>query len=140
MPQEIVVPVLHINIKKNTDVSQVNVDILGKQANITTANLSVKLYQVDIANEKTKGVTLRLGFYDSTGDIVSDSVVMTFDSTNNDSLQREQKHTFRFKNTISQLNGQEVVLRMERQIENTDQYAPYREEVYKVKVMFEVEW
>lgn len=140
MPQEIVVPVLHINIKKNTDVGQVNVDILGKQANITTASLSVKLYQVDIANEKTKGVTLRLGFYDSTGDIVSDSVVMTFDSTNNDSLQREQKHTFRFKNTISQLNGQEVVLRMERQIENTDQYAPYREEVYKVKVMFEVEW
>ena len=65
---------------------------------------------------------------------------MTFDSTNNDSLQREQKHTFRFRNTISQLNGQEVVLRMERQIENTDQYAPYREEVYKVKVMFEVEW
>ena len=140
MPQEIVVPVLHINIKKNTDISRVNVDILGKQANITTASLSVKLYQVDIANEKTKEVTLRLGFYDSTGDIVSDSVVMTFDSTSNDSLQREQKHTFRFKNTISQLNGQEVVLRMERQIENTDQYAPYREEVYKVKVMFEVEW
>lgn len=140
MPQEIVVPVLHINIKKNTDVGQVNVDILGKQANITTASLSVKLYQVDIANEKTKGVTLRLGFYDSAGDIVSDSVVMTFDSTSNDSLQREQKHTFRFRNTISQLNGQEVILRMERQIENTDQYAPYREEVYKVKVMFEVEW
>lgn len=140
MPQEIVVPVLHINIKKNTDVGQVNVDVLGKQANITTASLSVKLYQVDIASEKTKGVTLRLGFYDSAGDIVSDSVVMTFDSTSNDSLQREQKHTFRFKNTISQLNGQEVILRMERQIENTDQYAPYREEVYKVKVMFEVEW
>ena len=44
------------------------------------------------------------------------------------------------KNMISKLNGQEVTLRMERQIENTDQYAPYKEETYKVKVMFEAEW
>ena len=90
--------------------------------------------------EKAKGVTLRMGFYDATGDIISDSVVMTFDSASNDSQQREQKHTFRFKNMISKLNGQEVTLRMERQIENTDQYAPYKVETYKVKVMFEAEW
>ncbi len=140
MPQEIVIPVLHVNIRKNKDVSYVDVDILGKQSNITTANLSVKFYQVDVATEKTKGVTLRLGFYDSTGNIISDTVSMTFDSASNDSLQREQKHTFRFKNMISKLNGQEVTLRMERQIENTDQFAPYKEEVYKVKVMFEAEW
>lgn len=140
MPQEIVIPVLHVNIRKNKDVSYVDVDILGKQSNITTANLSVKFYQVDVATEKTKGVTLRLGFYDSTGNIISDTVSMTFDSASNDSLLREQKHTFRFKNMISKLNGQEVTLRMERQIENTDQFAPYKEEVYKVKVMFEAEW
>ena len=140
MPQEIVIPVLHVNIKKTKDVSNVDVDILGKQSNITTASLSVKFYQVDVATEKTKGVTLRMGFYDATGDIISDSVVMTFDSASNDSQQREQKHTFRFKNMISKLNGQEVTLRMERQIENTDQYAPYKEETYKVKVMFEAEW
>ena len=140
MPQEIVIPVLHVNIRKNKDVNYVDVDILGKQSNITTANLSVKFYQVDVATEKTKGVTLRLGFYDSTGNIISDTVSMTFDSASNDSLLREQKHTFRFKNMISKLNGQEVTLRMERQIENTDQFAPYKEEVYRVKVMFEAEW
>lgn len=140
MPQEIVIPVLHVNIRKDKDVSYIDVDILGKQSNITTANLSVKFYQVDVATEKTKGVTLRLGFYDSTGNIISDTVSMTFDSASNDSLLREQKHTFRFKNMISKLNGQEVTLRMERQIENTDQFAPYKEEVYKVKVMFEAEW
>ena len=140
MPQEIVIPVLHVNIKKTKDVSNVDVDILGKQSNITTASLSVKFYQVDVATEKTKGVRLRMGFYDGAGDIISDSVVMTFDSASNDSQQREQKHTFRFKNMISKLNGQEVTLRMERQIENTDQYASYKEETYKVKVMFEAEW
>ena len=49
-------------------------------------------------------------------------------------------HTFKFKNTISKLNGQDVFLRMERQVENTNEYAIYKEEVYKVKVMFEAEW
>ena len=140
MPQEVVIPVLHVNIKKNENINIVDVDILGKQSNITTANLSVKFYQVETATDKTKGITLRLGFYDSNNDSISDSVVLTFDSASNDSLSREQKHTFKFKNTISKLNGQDVFLRMERQVENTNEYAIYKEEVYKVKVMFEAEW
>ena len=140
MLQEIAVPVLHVNIKKVKDVSYVGVDILGKQSNITTASMSVKFYQVDIASGKMKGVTLRMGFYDSDGNIISNSVIMTFDSSSNDTQMREQKHIFKFKNKISQMNGQEVTLRMDRQIENTDQYVPYKEEAYKVKVMFEAEW
>ena len=133
-------PVMHINIKKSETVSTVDVDILGKQTNITTASISVKFYQVDATSEKTKGITLRLGFYDANNENISDSVVLTFDSDSNDSLQREQKHTFRFKNSISKLNGQEVILKMEKLIDNTDQFAIYREEAYKVKVMFEAEW
>lgn len=140
MPQEVVVPVMRVNIKKTGDVRNVDVDILGKQSNITTANLSVKFYQIDVATEKVKGVTLRMAFYNADNDMISDSVIMTFDSRNNESVSREQKHTFRFKNIISQLNGQEVVLRMERQVENTSQFVPYKEEIYKVKVMFEAEW
>ena len=93
-----------------------------------------------MATVKVKGVTLRMVIYIADNDMISDSVIMTFDSRNNESVSREQKHTFRFKNIISQLNGQEVVLRMERQVDNTSQFVPYKEEVYKVKVMFEAEW
>ena len=87
-----------------------------------------------------KGLTLRLGFYTSEGEIISDSVTLTFDSASSESTMREQKHTFKFKNVISKLNGQMVTLRMERQVENSDQFAPYREEDYKVSVMVEAEW
>ena len=83
---------------------------------------------------------MRLGFYTAEGENISDSVTLTFDSQSEDSKMREQKHTFRFKNVISKLNGQEVVLRMERQVENSEQFALYREESYKVSVMFEAEW
>ena len=140
MPQETVVPLLHVNIKKTTDVKQVDVDILGKQSRVTTTCQSVKFYQTEAASEKIKGITLRLGFYTAEGDNISDSVTLTFDSQSEDSKMREQKHTFRFKNVISKLNGQEVILRMERQVENSEQFALYREESYKVSVMFEAEW
>lgn len=35
MPQEVAVPVLHVNVKKKTDIKSVDVDILGKQSRIT---------------------------------------------------------------------------------------------------------
>lgn len=140
MLQEIVVPVLHVNVKKKTDVKFVDVDILGKQSRITQTSQSVKFYQTEEATDKVKGITLRLGFYTSEGEIISDSVTLTFNSINTDSQQREQKHTFKFKNIIAKLNGQVVTLRMEKLVDNTTQFVPYREEEYKVSVMFEAEW
>lgn len=140
MLQEIVVPVLHVNVKKKTDVKFVDVDILGKQSRITQTSQSVKFYQTEEATDKVKGITLRLGFYTSEGEIISDSATLTFNSINTDSQQREQKHTFKFKNIIAKLNGQVVTLRMEKLVDNTTQFVPYREEEYKVSVMFEAEW
>ena len=95
MPQEIAVPVLHINVKKKTDVKSVDVDILGKQSRITQMNQSVKFYQTEEATDKVKGMTLRLGFYTTDGEIISDSATLTFDSTSADSQQREGRKRHR---------------------------------------------
>ena len=140
MPQEITVPVLHVNIKKDADISQVDVDILNKRAKLTTNNQTISFFQTEAVSEKVKGITLRIGFYDAQGTLISDSINMVFDSENTESTQREKKHIFVFKNQLSKLNGQEVTLRMERQIPNTEQYVPYKEESYKVSVMFQAEW
>jgi hypothetical protein len=45
-----------------------------------------------------------------------------------------------FKNQLSKLNGQEVVLKMERQVTGTEQFVAYKEVPYKVKVMFQAEF
>lgn len=138
--QEIVVPVLHVNIKKNADVSMVDVEILNKRAQLTTNNQTINFYQNEAVTEKVKGITLRIGFYDAEGNLISDSVNMVFDSEKTESAQREQKHQFIFKNQLSRLNGQEVVLRMERPVPNSGQYTTYKEVSYIVKVMFQAEW
>lgn len=140
MLQEIVVPVLHVNIKKAADVSQVEVDILNKRSQLTTNNQTISFYQSEAVSEKVKGLSLRMGFYDAGGNLISDSVTMVFDSDSTESTQREQKHQFIFKNQLSKLNGQEVVLKMERQVPNSEQYTIYKEVSYVVKVMFQAEF
>ena len=140
MLQEIVVPVLHVNIKKAADVSQVDVDILNKRSQLTTNNQTISFYQSEAVTEKVKGLSLRMGFYDAEGNLISDSVTMVFDSESAESTQREQRHQFMFKNQLSRLNGQEVVLRMERQVPNSEQHTTYKEVSYTVKVMFQAEW
>ncbi len=140
MLQEIVVPVLHVNIQKKQDVSQVDVDILNQRSRLTTNNQTISFYQSEVVSEKVKGLTLKMGFYDPNGNLISDSVIMVFDSQSNDSTQREQKHIFMFKNELSKLNGQEVVLRMEKKLPDSEQFALYKEAAYKVSVMFQAEF
>ncbi len=140
MLQEIVVPLLHVNIKKSADISQVDVDVLNKRPQLTTNNQTISFYQSEAVTDKVKETTLRIGFYDAGGNLISDAVSLVFDSESTESTQREKKHQFVFKNQLSQLNGQEVKLRMERKVPNSDQFTTYKEVSYTVKIMFQAEW
>lgn len=140
MLQEVVVPVLHVNIKKVADVSQVDVDILNKRTKLTTNIQTISFFQTEAVTEKVKEITLRIGFYDAEDNLISDSFTTTFASESNDTTQREQKHTFMFRNQLSKLNGQEVMLRIERSIPNSNQFTKYKEFSYKVSVMFQAEF
>lgn len=119
---------------------QVNVDILNKRSRLTTNNQTISFYQNEAVTEKIKGVTLRLGFYDANDNLISDAVTLIFDSQNSDSTQREQKHIFMFKNLVSKLNGQEVILKMEKKVMDSEQFTLYKEVPYKVSVMFQAEF
>lgn len=140
MLQEVVVPVLHVNIKKVADVSQIDVDILNRRTKLTTNNQTISFFQTEAVTEKVKEITLRIGFYDAEDNLISDSFTTTFASKSNDTIQREQKHTFMFRNQLSKLNGQEVMLRIERSIPNSNQFAKYKEFSYRVSVMFQAEF
>ncbi len=62
--QEVVVPVLQINKKRQSDISLVGVDILrGSTSTITTGQLSVAFYQTEAVTEKVQPRTLRAGIY-----------------------------------------------------------------------------
>lgn len=87
-----------------------------------------------------KEVTMRFGFYDQAGNLLSDSITLTFSSTSDDSTQREQKHRFMFKRQLSELNGQEIYLRKEQQVAGSSQFKKLEDIAYKVSVLFIAEF
>ena len=140
MLQEITVPVLHVHIGKTVDLGQVDVDILNKRSKLTTNNQTISFYQSEPVTDKMKELSLRIGFYNATGELISDVVTLTFDSQSNETTDREKKHQFIFKNQLSKLNGQEVTLRLEKPVNNSSEYTLYKEFPYKVSVMFQAEF
>ena len=59
MPQEVVIPVLHVNIKKKQGISEISVDILNRKSRITTNNQTISFYQSEQREQKHKFVFKR---------------------------------------------------------------------------------
>ena len=141
MLQEITVPVLHVNIMKKQGISEVSVDILNRMSRITTGNQVIRFYQNEPVTDKVKGVTLRMGFYDEKGTLLSDDVVMTFNSSSGNSTDREQLHRFVFKQQLSDLNGQDIYLYIRKKLSDTvEQWGTPEKYAYRVSVLFKEEF
>lgn len=129
-----------LGIKKKQGISEVSVDILNRKSRITTNNQTISFYQSEPVTDKMKGVDMRFGFYDKDGNLLSDSIVLSFNSESKESEQREQKHKFVFKRQLTELNGQEIYLRKEQQIAGSNQFKKLDDIPYKISVLFDAEF
>jgi len=135
--QEIVIPVLKINKKRESDVSQVEVDILrGGSSVITSGQLSVVFYQTEPATEKVQGRRLRAGIYAQDGVLISDRHELLFDLASENSREREMRVRFILTQRADEANEQEVFLRLEEQVEGTAHYRAYRTVRYILRRAF----
>jgi hypothetical protein len=135
--QEVVVPVLSINKKRESDISKVEVDILRGQASIiTTGQFTVALYQVEPVSEKVKARTLRAGIYTLAGKLISDLHELVFDLTAENPRQRETQVRFILTQEANQANNQEVVLKLEEQVPGTSHYTEYKSTRYTMRRSF----
>ena len=67
-------PVLQINKKRESDISNVSVDILrGEASPITAGQFSVAFYQVEPVSDKVQARKLRAGIYTLDGTLISDT-------------------------------------------------------------------
>lgn len=135
--QEIVIPVLHINRKRQSTVSQVDVDIIqsGNQV-ISTGQCSVTLYQNQASTDKLQGRNLRLGIYSRTGELISDRHECRFLSTSENPRDREQTVRFLLSKAADAYNNKEVELRLEERIGDTEHYQTYKSLTYQLRRSF----
>ena len=101
MPQEVVIPVVtvkHIRGKsaQETKTKPVNVQVLGSNHRITTAQHRFQLIQMDAVSERIKAVTLRMALYDG-DEPVTDLQTVTFDSSSGNLDERKKWVSFVLK-------------------------------------------
>jgi uncharacterized protein (TIGR02687 family) len=135
--QEVVIPVLKINKKRQSDVTTVEVDILrGASSVITAGQLAVTLYQVGPVTDKIQPRVLRAGIYTEAGDLISDSHELSFDLTSGNPRERELPVRFMLTRQADEANGQEVNLRLEEKHAGTSHYKEYKSLRYLMRRSF----
>jgi uncharacterized protein (TIGR02687 family) len=135
--QEVVIPVLRINKKRQSDVSVVEVDILrGASSVITSGQLAVTLYQAQPVTDKVKLRTLRAGIYTESGELISDSHDLVFDLISENPRERELNVRFVLTRKADTVNNQEVILKLEEKHAGTSHYKEYKSIRYLMRRSF----
>jgi len=138
--QEIVVPVLEINKARKSDIEQVDIDIISGSSNITSNTFAVSFYQKQPIIDKVLPRQVRAAFYTGSDKLISDLVILSFNSFETDALAREKRQTFLLNAEASKHNGQDVYLKMEEQIEGTNQYKLYKSYTFRMMIAFSSEF
>lgn len=135
--QEIVIPIVKINKKRQSDITRVDIEVLqGATSTITSGQHSVAFYQQEPASEKTQPRILRAGIYSEDGELISDSFELAFDSQSENPRDRETKRRFILTRRADEFNNQEVYLKLEEKIPGTSHYQEYRAIKFLIKRSF----
>ncbi len=135
--QEVVIPVIQINKKRQSDVTQVEVDILrGSTATITAGQLAVAFYQTEPVTEKVQSRILRAGIYTQAGVLISDPHELTFDLASEQARDREVRIQFVLTKKADEANNQEVILRLDERVADTSHYREYKATRYTLRRSF----
>ncbi len=135
--QEIVIPVVRINKKRQSDVSSVAVDIIRSSSTIiTSGQLAVAFYQTDPVTAKKHPRVLRAGIYTKGGELISDRHEITFDLISEQPREREIKIRFLLNRKAEETNGQTVLLKLEEKVAGTAHYTEYKTVSYTMQRSF----
>ncbi len=135
--QEVIIPVIKVNKKRQSDVRKVEVDILrGASSVITSGQLSVIMYQAEPITDKVQQRELRAGIYTVSGKLISDCHTLSFDVSSGHPRDRELQIRFVLTKDADEVNDQEVILRLEEKHDGTSHYREYKSLRYSMRRSF----
>jgi len=139
--QEVVIPVISINKKRQSDVGKVDVELIGGGGKtITTGQLAVVLYQTEPVTDKRQPRRLRAGLYTLAGEAISDVHELSFDMTSGNPREREVAVRFMLSRKADAFNNQQIELRLEEPVDTTSHYMRYQAVRYTIRRSFTSEF
>ena len=135
--QEIIIPVVHVTKNKSKDSNAVGVSILtGSSKNITTSQISIKLYQESPIDNKNISRTLLVGLFSKDNKLISNQVEIIFDSYSENARDREQEIQLILTKYADSYNNQEVSLNLDEKYLNTSHIQTYKSMKFIIKRTF----
>ena len=135
--QEIIIPVVIVNTSKTKESNLVGVSILtGSSKNITTSQISIKLYQESPINSQNISRTLLIGLFSKDKKLISNQVEIEFDSTSDNTKEREQTVKLFLTKSADEYNNQEVTLNLDEKYKNTSHFQTYKSTQFIIKRTF----
>lgn len=135
--QEVVVPLIRINKKRESDLGKVEVDIVqGTSRAITTGQVTATFYQTTPVSPKVQPRVLRAGIYAQSGELISDQHELTFDIQAESVREREMKVRFVLTSQADAFNDQDVFLRLEEREPDTSRFVVYGSVSYVLRRRF----
>ncbi len=135
--QEIIVPVVKVTKSKIKDSNPVGVTILtGASKNITTSQISIKLYQECPIDKNNISRTLLIGLFSKDKKLISNQVEIDFISTSDNTREREQTIKLTLTKSADEYNNQEVTLKLDEKYKNTSYFQTYKSTQFIIKRTF----
>ncbi|MFZ6664099.1 BREX-1 system phosphatase PglZ type A [Peijinzhouia sedimentorum] len=136
-PQEIIIPLLKVNRKREDTTKQVDIDIIQTTDRITTNTLSVSFIQSEIVNESVLPRQIRAGLYAEDGTLLSDHFKFNFDISEGSERQRVVKHGFLLSSKASEMyKNQRIKLKLEEPIDGTTRWKEYKVHNYTLSTSY----
>lgn len=135
--QEIVIPVVKVNKKRQDTIAQVDIDIIKSSDKITTNLLAVSFIQTDEVNDKKLERKIRASIVAEDGTLLSDQFTYTFDIKEENQRQREVKNRFQLTAQASgKYKSQRVKLILEEPMDRANKWRVYKEYYYTLNISF----
>ena len=134
--QELMVPVIRFNYKRDKKVELVEVAVMGVKSKITTNIVPVNFYQQSPVGDGVLPRTIVAGIYGADGKLLSDTFKYVFAFDSPEATNREKRHTFHLSNEIQKYNGQDIFLRLSEILPDTNTLKPYNETRHQIFITF----
>jgi uncharacterized protein (TIGR02687 family) len=135
--QEILIPVVKVNKKRQDTTAQVDIDIIKSSDKITTNLLAVSFIQTDEVNDKMLERKIRASIVAEDGTLLSDQFTYTFDIKEENQRQREVKNRFQLTAQASgKYKSQRVKLILEEPMDRANKWKIYKEYFYTLNISF----
>jgi len=129
--------VLQINKKRQSDVANVSVEIIRSgSSTITSGQVSLTFYQTEPVTDKMQPRSLRAGFYNKEGELVSDRHELIFDFVSDNPREREIHARFLMTKRADEANNQDITLRLDEQLPGTSHFREYKTIIYTLRRSF----